>query len=78
MSEEEEAVEVMMIITEALRSAFNDPCAACGEVGDALPCINCDKLVCGSCGVDTRWCGKKCAKESARLRRLNGPHARGE
>lgn len=73
MSEEdEEAIEVVGAIIEAICSHLNDPCADCGEVGDTLPCVHCDKLVCGDCGIDTRWCGKACVNESARLRRENG------
>lgn len=48
---------------EALAPAFGVldeiremPCAICGETGDTLPCVKCDKLLCDNCGVDIRFC----------------------
>lgn len=48
-----------LVIDEGL-SMLNEirelPCSVCGETGDTMPCITCDKLVCDECGTGTRWC----------------------
>lgn len=41
---------------QALEEIREMPCALCGDTGETLPCITCDKLVCNQCGVDERWC----------------------
>lgn len=41
---------------DALQEIREEPCAFCGEYGDTLPCLVCDVLVCGECGIGVRWC----------------------
>jgi hypothetical protein len=54
--EDEDLIEAMQPVVDLLAELEESPCVACGETGDTLPCINCDKLVCGECGSGCRWC----------------------
>lgn len=45
-------------ILDILAEVNERPCSVCGETGDTLPCLICDVLICGECGVDVRFCRK--------------------
>lgn len=45
-------------VTDRLEEIADEPCVVCGEDGDTMPCVACDRLVCGECGVETRWCAE--------------------
>jgi hypothetical protein len=47
---------VLAPILDVMEEINELPCAVCGEDGDTLPCITCDKLLCGKCGEGCRWC----------------------
>lgn len=52
----EPTIETLGPAFAALEEIREIPCAECGKTGDTLPCITCDKLVCGTCGIDIRFC----------------------
>ena len=49
-------IEDLMPTLAVLEEIQELPCAECGGTGDTLPCIACDKLVCGQCGTGIRFC----------------------
>lgn len=62
LTEKEWARMSIEAIAEALTDGFEEvaeePCFACGEGGDSLPCVACDRPICSECGIETRWCAE--------------------
>jgi len=50
--------EFIPYVMDILEAKSDEPCSVCGEEGDTLPCLVCDKLICGECGDGTRWCNE--------------------
>ncbi len=51
-----EESEVLYAAIDTLDELRHTPCVECGETGDTMPCIVCNKMVCDDCGFDLRWC----------------------
>jgi hypothetical protein len=43
---------------DALDEINERPCVVCGETGDTLPCLECDKLLCGEHMAESFWCAE--------------------
>lgn len=59
--EDDALIRALAPVFEALDEIRDDECSFCGETGDTFPCIECDVLVCGECGIGVRWC-RKCGE----------------
>lgn len=62
LTPEEEAAALADLepLFDALAEVNEFPCVECGESGDTLPCITCNKLICERCGAGCRFCKEHC------------------